>query len=376
MDSLSQIVLGGVIAAACVPARHRRAALAAGAALGTLPDLDVIPLALMAVDPVQNMTLHRGLSHSLLVLPWLALALWWWFKGRGGRVAEAPGRWLAAIALALLTHPLLDAFTVYGTQLWWPLEPPPAMWASVFIIDPAYTLPLLLAFVVALWRPQARAAGTALALGLALSTGYLGWSLAAKARVDAALDATLAGTGLEDAPRFSVPMPFQTLLWRVVVLTPEGFLEGERSVVADTGPIALRAIRDERAAYAAVRALPAVERLAWFNHGFMKASLRDGRVVLSDLRMGAEPDYTFNFAVADWDPATGTATAIVPEQLRWRLPGGGDGRAPLGERLRTVFGGLWARIWTMPPAPATEGAPPVAPAPDAPTGADAATPAR
>jgi inner membrane protein len=377
MDSLSQIVLGGVIAAACVPARHRRAALAAGAALGTLPDLDVIPLALLAVDPVQNMTLHRGLSHSLLVLPWLALALWWWFKGRGGRVAEAPGPWLAAIALALLTHPLLDAFTVYGTQLWWPLAPPPAMWSSVFIIDPAYTLPLLLAFAVALWRPQARAAGTALALGLALSTGYLGWSLAAKARVDAALDATLAGTGLEDAPRFSVPMPFQTLLWRVVVMTPEGFLEGERSVVADTGPIALRAIRDERAAYAAVRALPAVERLAWFNHGFMKASLRDGRVVLSDLRMGAEPDYSFNFAVADWDPATGTATAIVPEQLRWRLPGGGDGRTPLGERLRTVFGGLWARIWTQPPAGEGAGvATGAAPAPDAPAGADAAAPAR
>lgn len=31
MDSLSQIVLGGAVAAACVPAPHRRAALLAGA---------------------------------------------------------------------------------------------------------------------------------------------------------------------------------------------------------------------------------------------------------------------------------------------------------------------------------------------------------
>ena len=41
---------------------------------------------------------------------------------------------------------------------------------------------------------------------------------------------------LQDAPRFSVPMPFNTLLWRVVVMTPDGYLEGERSVVADRGP--------------------------------------------------------------------------------------------------------------------------------------------
>ena len=52
MDSLSQIVLGGAVAAAIAPARHRRAALLAGAMLGTLPDLDSLPLALLTDDPV------------------------------------------------------------------------------------------------------------------------------------------------------------------------------------------------------------------------------------------------------------------------------------------------------------------------------------
>jgi hypothetical protein len=47
MDSLTQIVLGGCVAAAAVPAAHRRRAAIAGAVLGTLPDLDGIPLALM-----------------------------------------------------------------------------------------------------------------------------------------------------------------------------------------------------------------------------------------------------------------------------------------------------------------------------------------
>src|SRR5690606_41002175 len=121
MDSITQILLGASVAAAAVPAGHRRAALAAGAALGTLPDLDSLPLLLLTDDPVALMTLHRGASHSLLVLPFVGWAIWWFFRRRGGRVAEAPRRWFWAIQLALVTHPLLDALTVYGTQLLWPL---------------------------------------------------------------------------------------------------------------------------------------------------------------------------------------------------------------------------------------------------------------
>ena len=60
------------------------------------------------------------------------------------------------------------------------------------------------------------------------------------AQVDRAAQQSLAAMGLGDAPRFSVPMPFNTLLWRVVVMTPDGFLEGERSLVADRGPMRFR----------------------------------------------------------------------------------------------------------------------------------------
>jgi len=345
MDSLSQIVLGGALAAAIAPAAHRRAALLAGAALGTLPDLDGIPLALITDDPVLRMTWHRSVSHSLLVLPLLATLIWWLYRRYGrGRVAEAPARWFWAIQLALVTHPVLDAFTVYGTQLWWPLDVPPTMWSSVFIIDPLYTLWLLIACVVA-WRLRERAlAQRALVAALALSTAYLGWSLIAKAQADRAADEALAAMGLQDAPRFSVPMPFNTLLWRVVAMTPDGYLEGERSLVADRGPMRFRAHPSDTAALAAVADAPAVRRLRWFNHGFMKAQQRDGLLVLSDLRMGVEPDYIFNFVVAERDGAQWRA--IPPAQLEWPW----DAR----ERL----GAMWARIWTEPPPTAAADAQP------------------
>jgi inner membrane protein len=333
MDSLTHLLLGACLAAAIAPPRHRRAALLAGAALNTLPDLDVIPLALVA-DPVVNMTWHRGPTHSLLVLPLVALAIWAWLRGQGGRVAEAPRRWGAVIAACLLSHPLLDACTVYGTQLLWPLPVPPAMWSLLFIIDPLVTLPLLAGTAAAFWwnwQPQAQ---RALVAALAFLGVYLAWAALAKGIVEHEAQRALAARGLQDAPRFSVPMPFTTLLWRVVVMTPDGFLEGERSLVADRRPMQFREYRTDAAAMAAVSGYPAVQRLAFFNHGFMKAQARDGRLVLSDLRMGAEPDYSFRFAVATAD---GDGWREIPvEQLKW----------PWEARKRLAD--MWARIWNEP----------------------------
>jgi inner membrane protein len=315
MDSLSQIVLGAALTAAIVPRQHRRAALLAGAALGTLPDLDWLVLLPLGLDPVDNMTWHRGPSHSLFVLVPLAALIWAAFKRLGGRVAESPVRWFWAIQLALVTHPLLDAFTVYGTQLWWPVPVSPTMWSTLFIIDLAYTLPLLVACVLAWRRRDGRGAQRALVLGLALSSLYVGWSFLAKARVDRAADQALAAMGLQDALRFSVPTPFNTLLWQVVAMTPDGYLTGQYSLVADDGPVRLHPRASDVAALAAVHDFPAVARLRWFNHGFMSAREVDGQLVLSDLRMGLEPDFTFRFMVAERDG--GTWRAVRPTQADW-----------------------------------------------------------
>ena len=339
MDSLTQIVLGGAVAAAIAPPAHRRAALLAGACLGTLPDLDSLPIALLTDDPVALMTLHRGASHSLFVLSLAGWLVWTFFRRRGGRVAEAPRRWFWAIQAALLTHPLLDAFTVYGTQLLWPLPLPPVMWSSVFIIDPLYTIWLLLACVAAFFLRGRMAGQRALVAGLVLSTAYLGWSLAAKAMVEREADRALAAIGLADAPRFSVPTPLNTLLWRVVAMTPSGYVEGFRSLATDEGPMHFEAHASNVQALAEASHIPAVARLSWFNHGFMRARQIDGELVLSDLRMGNEPDYFFNFAVArrgsPWH-------AIPPRQLRMQRDVSG------------AWDSTWQRIWNRPATRAAE----------------------
>ena len=330
MDSVSQIVLGASVAAVCAPASHRRKALAIGGALGTLPDLDVL---INYGDPVSNFTHHRGFSHSLFVLfpfsilLWLILRRWW------NPVRNAPWRWLAAIMLALVTHPLLDAHTVYGTQLLWPMTTPPVMWSTLFIIDPAYTLPLLLGVVIAAITPRQRTASIALVAGLAISTLYVGWSWVAKSLVERDVVAAVNAMGLGDAPRFSIPTPLNTLLWRVVVMTDGGYLEGYRSLIADDGPMTFTAYASDIASLESASDVPAVARLRWFTHDFMKAQVRQDTLVLSDLRMGVEPTYVFSFAVATrgnphWHP-------IMPERYR----------ISIGSRNLLQF---WDRIWHQP----------------------------
>ncbi|ROR24778.1 inner membrane protein [Comamonas sp. BIGb0124] len=363
MDSLTQVVLGSTVAALAVPAKHRRAALVVGAVLGTVPDLDVLWFGLAGSDAVTTVTWHRGPSHALLVLAALGWLLWLAGRRWTARVREAPGPWLTAIWLSLLTHPLLDAFTVYGTQLFWPLSSPPVMASTVFVIDPLYTLPLLCGTVAA-WvmsgkNRNVQAAGIQVAnhrapsglgratdkarrwllAGLILSSCYLGWSVWAKYQVDRAAERALSGMGLADVPRFSVPMPLNTLLWRVIAMAPEGgYYVADRSLVADRGEMAFAFQPSDTAALAQVAEQSAgVRRLLWFTQGFVNARTEgvegQPRLILSDLRMGVEPDYNFRYDVAGQD-AQGRWVAAEPII---RSPGA-DGRA-------ATLGWVWRRIW-------------------------------
>ena len=310
MDSLTQAALGACVTAACVPRGHRRKALVAGAMLGTLPDLDVF---IDFGDAVRNFTYHRGFSHSLFVLPGVAVLIWLALKRWWAPVREAPRPWLLAIMLALLTHPLLDAHTAYGTQLFWPLAVTPTSWATLFIIDPLFTLPLLAGVIaVAGWalRP---ATARVLVVCLFLSTAYLGWTWVGKTIVERHARHSLDAAGIDYTAVFSTPAPLNSLLWRVVVLTPEGYAEGFDSLVIDEGDIAFASFPSDYAALAEAGDIWAVQRLRWFADDFIRADVVDGRLVITDLRMGQEPQYVFRHTVAKmgnphWEP-------IPPERM-------------------------------------------------------------
>lgn len=297
MDSLTQIALGSAVTVAVMGRRTAvwKAALWGGVA-GTLPDLDAL---IDHGDAILNMVLHRAESHSLIFLTLLSPLLAWLVS----RVHGEPHlwrRWWLALWLTLFTHPLLDTMTVYGTQLLQPFTDHPYGVGSMFIIDPAYTLPLLVGVIAALaMRGQGRSLRWNLT-GLVLSTAYLGWSVAAQQVATSVARASLQQEGVAAERLLVTPAPFNTVLWRLVAVTPTHYLEGYYSLL--DGRAVIRWSRHERGADLIERfgSADPVARIARFSHGFYRMSQTpEGRLQVADLRMGQEPDYVFNFDVGD-----------------------------------------------------------------------------
>jgi inner membrane protein len=293
MDSVTQWALG---AAVCVAVMGRRTAVWKavwwGGVAGTLPDLDVL---IDTGDPVSQMTSHRGFSHALFYLT-LASPL---LAGLVTRVHrdQAPQwrRWWLALCLALLTHPLLDAMTVYGTRLALPFSDHPFGLGSVFIIDPLYTAPLLMGVLMTWVRPNSQRWNHA---GLWLSTAYLGWSVVAQQQVLTQARASLAAQGVEVQQLMATPAPFTTVLWRIVALTPEAYLEGFHSLLDPPGAVHFDRFERGLSLYEALQDQAPVRQLAAFSKGYFKMQVQEGQVLMSDLRMGQEPHYAFTFRVA------------------------------------------------------------------------------
>jgi inner membrane protein len=180
MDTLTQILLGAAVGHAVGGRRLGWLAPAAGAVGGLIPDLDVFwPTPERSVD---FWDVHRGITHSLFFGPVVGGALGWISARLHARSAARRGKstqgllaaWCAVWILALFTHPLLDYFTVYGTQLLAPFSDKRFAIHAIPIIDPVYTL-ILIAALVAAWRIGWKTVvGQRVMIGaLVLTTAYL-----------------------------------------------------------------------------------------------------------------------------------------------------------------------------------------------------------
>lgn len=323
MDSVTQIALGAAVSEAIIGRQVGRKALLWGAIAGTIPDLDVL---VPFDDPIKNFTYHRSFSHSFLFLMVLMPILTWLIVRIHPSTHIYRKRWLAAVFLVLITHPLLDCFTVYGTQVFWPFSEYPVTWSTVFIIDPAYTLPLLVGSLCALIMSRNSLRGRYLnAAGLILSSAYLVFSMAGKWQVDRAAMSTLARYNLSNASYVTAAAPFNTLLWRVVFIDGNRYGEGFYSLFDASDSIRLTWYDSEPALLNDIADTWSVQRLKWFTKGFYRVRGQNDQVNIADLRMGQEPFYIFSFNVGEIKdglvmpiPTTRNPTErAYPEQILW-----------------------------------------------------------
>ncbi|OLQ93585.1 metal-dependent hydrolase [Vibrio panuliri] len=218
MDPLSQGVLGASLTLSVCKKPHLVSAGMLGLLASMAPDLDT--LIRSSQDPLLFLEFHRQFTHSLLFVPIggliCALVLHLLFaKNRGLTFTQS---WFYC-TLGYGTHPLLDACTTYGTQLLWPLTDERYAWNVISIIDPVFTLPIVILLVYTIRKHNLWLARIALAWAVIYpSVGMIqrdraeavGWQLA-KERQHTPLQ-------LEAKPSFA-----NILLWKVIYVTQDTY---------------------------------------------------------------------------------------------------------------------------------------------------------
>lgn len=332
MDSITQAVLGAATAHACWHRQKGRAALAWGAALGTLPDLDIV--AYPFLDHVRQLYWHRGESHSILfallgglIFGWL-LRKYRWKDRTSFRTSSRMTAFRAAAGVVLVfsTHIALDYCTIYGTQLLAPFSRYGFGRGNLFIIDPLYTLPMAAGVLIAAVSGP-KTAWRANRAGLVLSCLYLGFSLIAHTYADRNFKQNLQARGIRVLDSITGATPMNTLLWRHVARTEGGLLIGYFSIIGNRPgeEIAFTRVRQNAGLLAPHMDQRNVRAVDWFSKGFWVVNRVSGRLILSDLRFGEirfsenEPQdqwqYIFSWEITD-DPVS------LPRQpVRMRDPG-------------------------------------------------------
>jgi len=141
MDPLSQGTVGAAFAQSTANKNNILRIGVIGFLAGLAPDLDV--LIRSSNDPILFLEYHRQFTHSLFFIPFgsliIALLIFPLLKRSMGFKTV----YLASL-LGYATHGLLDACTSYGTQLFWPFSNERVTWNNISIIDPLFTIPILI----------------------------------------------------------------------------------------------------------------------------------------------------------------------------------------------------------------------------------------
>ena len=281
MDSVTQIVLGAAVGEAVLGKKIGNKAMALGAIAGTIPDLDV--LSSHFTDTVNALEIHRGFTHSIIFSIAFGLFFAWmctkWDKR--ARLKE----WFLFWFMCFVTHPLLDAHTTWGTQLFWPFDIRLAF-KNIFVIDPLYTLPFLIFLILAMLQKRGSIKRQKFNnLGLIVSSSYMALTIILKGITYLKFENALQDQNIDYVELQTKPSPFNTILWTANVETEDAFLIGDYSFF-DTKPIQFFPHPKNHEALGDLANEDKVKQLIKITQGWYTVSEKEDGIYLNDLRFG------------------------------------------------------------------------------------------
>ena len=281
MDSLTQATLGAAIGEVILGKKIGSKGAILGAVIATIPDLDVALLPFYS--DIERISVHRGFSHSILFsfigafLIAFILSKIKWTK----QVSYL--RLLVFSWLALVTHILLDAFTTYGTQLLLPFSNYRVSFDSINIVDPFYTVPLLIGLILSLTLFKNRKNRVLFSkMGLVISTLYLVTTLGIKSYVTQKFDSHLKAENINYKSLLTVPVKIGSINWYGVAKTNNSLFIGKynnltkKPITFTEFPINDYLLETIDAELASI--------LKWFSKGFYTVEESNGKIRLYNMQ--------------------------------------------------------------------------------------------
>ena len=298
MDSLTQIVLGASVGEAVLGRKIGNKAMLYGAIAGTIPDLDV--LSSQFTDTVTALEFHRGFTHSVFFSIVMAPIFSWLVTRYESYQKKRAWSWF--FFWIFLTHPILDSYTTWGTQLFWPADLRLAF-KTIFVIDPIYTLPFLSFVILAMFHKRtSRKRRLYNLIGLSLSTAYLILTFVLKTAANVRFEKALDRQDITYEEFETRPSAMNTILWNVNVKARDHFLLGDYSFF-DTQPIEFSVYPKNHHLLGDLKENEKVQRMIEISQGWFTILEKDGNLYYNDLRFGllslekGSQDFVFQYRI-------------------------------------------------------------------------------
>ena len=215
--------------------------------------------------------------------------------------------WYLLIFVSTVTHPILDSFTTYGTQLFQPFSNYRVAWNNISVADPLYTIPFL-GFLIwaAFLNPSHKSRKVIMWVGITLSSLYMLWTFVNKHQVNTVFEESLEKEAIEYERYMTSPSILNNILWHCVAEGDSSFYVGSYSLLDEEAIIKdMQTVPKNENLVEGTEEDHTVQTLRWFSdgyNGFMPSE--DGSIQVNDLRFGGfnddwnDPDtYIFHFNI-------------------------------------------------------------------------------
>lgn len=236
-----------------------------------------------------------------------------WINYTSKELDEVPynyGLWYKLFFWSIVTHPILDCFTTYGTQIFAPFSKARISFDNISVADPGYTLPFLICLIIAAFLPRLNPKRQLINwLGIIISSMYMIWTIYNKSVVNDVLESTLAAQGIGYERYMTSPTILNNLLWTGTVETDSAFYQGDYSLLDKERKFNLKKVPKNNHLLDGFHNDKTIETLKWFAKDYVSIIRRsDGRLQMNDMRYGTignrrkeEDKYIFSFILESND---------------------------------------------------------------------------